>query len=424
MYFKCIVYIFIFIQILTIPIYTTLKLMYTQISVGTRGDVQPFIQMGTYLQNLNYSVSIVSLSSHKDLVESRGLEFKDAGLKSLPQRSLEWQHAKHISQILKQTLTKFKAHYSSIGEACYKHSLGSDVLLVTGVTQSFGLDIGEKLNIPVITVKYAPDIPTHAFPPPTYHPSKYLNKLKWYHHWTRIGWAAHSSGMSKTENAFRKEVLDLGPMKNRLGVMGKCPTVCAYSPTLFSKPVDYPEHVCVSGFWDKGSEEKKRGMEPRLTQFCSTQKDVWCLTFGSMQVEDAFMQRLVDQCLDLNKKVVVISASFVAKSHIRVCQVDSVSHDALFPLCSVVIHHGGAGTSAAALRNACFSYIVPILEWSDQPMWGQRVQELRGGQMLSRVNPVLGEVKVELKKGLANEMAMEDGLKMGEEYIRRVLMMK
>ncbi|XP_065038951.1 sterol 3-beta-glucosyltransferase UGT80A2-like isoform X3 [Musa acuminata AAA Group] len=50
---------------------------------------------------------------------------------------------------------------------------------------------------------------------------------------------------------------------------------------------------------------------------------------------------------------------------------DNVPHDWLFLQCKAVVHHGGAGTTAAGLRAACPTTIVPF--FGDQPFWGERV---------------------------------------------------
>ncbi|MNV52399.1 Desosaminyl transferase EryCIII precursor [compost metagenome] len=56
---------------------------------------------------------------------------------------------------------------------------------------------------------------------------------------------------------------------------------------------------------------------------------------------------------------------------------DSAPHDQLFPLMSAVVHHGGAGTTAAGLRAGKPTVICPF--FGDQPFWGRRVAGLGVG---------------------------------------------
>ena len=57
--------------------------------------------------------------------------------------------------------------------------------------------------------------------------------------------------------------------------------------------------------------------------------------------------------------------------------VDDVPHAWLFPRCSAVIHHGGAGTTAAGFRAGVPQAVVPF--YFDQPFWAQRVYALGVG---------------------------------------------
>lgn len=110
-----------------------------------------------------------------------------------------------------------------------------DVILVTAMTISLGLDLGEALHKPVWACKLAPDIPTRAYPPPgmTAAALPIGNLLKHYLYWGRVGagpaaaprrppspptppsppaaaGAAGRSNLTELENAFRRDVLGLG----------------------------------------------------------------------------------------------------------------------------------------------------------------------------------------------------------------------
>jgi vancomycin aglycone glucosyltransferase len=61
--------------------------------------------------------------------------------------------------------------------------------------------------------------------------------------------------------------------------------------------------------------------------------------------------------------------------HVKV--VRAVNHAAIFPACRAVVHHGGAGTTAAALRSGIPALILWF--WLDQPMWAAGVEQLKVG---------------------------------------------
>jgi sterol 3beta-glucosyltransferase len=60
-----------------------------------------------------------------------------------------------------------------------------------------------------------------------------------------------------------------------------------------------------------------------------------------------------------------------------ICYLHEVPHDWLFPRCSLVVHHGGAGTTAAGLRSGKPNVVVPFA--ADQPFWARRVKALGAG---------------------------------------------
>lgn len=64
-------------------------------------------------------------------------------------------------------------------------------------------------------------------------------------------------------------------------------------------------------------------------------------------------------------------------------KIDSVPHDWLFPQIQGVVHHGGAGTTAAGLRAGLPTVIKPF--FGDQRFWGQRVEELGVGVCLVKL---------------------------------------
>ena len=59
----------------------------------------------------------------------------------------------------------------------------------------------------------------------------------------------------------------------------------------------------------------------------------------------------------------------------HVIGVESAPHDWLFPRMSAIVHHGGAGTTAAAVRAGVPSVVVPF--FADQPFWASRLSDLR-----------------------------------------------
>ena len=58
-------------------------------------------------------------------------------------------------------------------------------------------------------------------------------------------------------------------------------------------------------------------------------------------------------------------------------RLDAVPHAWLFPRCSLIVHHGGGGTTGAGVRSGVPSMAVPY--GADQPFWGRRLHALGVG---------------------------------------------
>ena len=69
--------------------------------------------------------------------------------------------------------------------------------------------------------------------------------------------------------------------------------------------------------------------------------------------------------------------------------VKEAPYDRLFPRCSVLIHHGGAGTCGKAVRHGLPSVVIPIFLWTDQNLWAQRLEHMKLGIHVDRRSSTL-----------------------------------
>jgi sterol 3beta-glucosyltransferase len=109
---------------------------------------------------------------------------------------------------------------------------------------------------------------------------------------------------------------------------------------------------------------------------------------------------------------------------------DEAPHDLLFPRVAAVIHHGGAGTTAAGLRAGKPTLIFPQV--GDQAFWGRRAEILKCGPPMLRPREVTGDTLVDRIRDLirnevyrsrasavAAAIAREDGISGAIELIER-----
>jgi UDP:flavonoid glycosyltransferase YjiC (YdhE family) len=101
-----------------------------------------------------------------------------------------------------------------------------------------------------------------------------------------------------------------------------------------------------------------------------------------------------------------------------VLKVDAVPHEWLFPRMAALVHHGGAGTTAEALRSGVPSIVAPF--FADQPFWGQRVADLGVGpapipQKQLTAEKLEGAIRIAVSDAGMRDRAAALGQKIREE---------
>jgi UDP:flavonoid glycosyltransferase YjiC (YdhE family) len=104
--------------------------------------------------------------------------------------------------------------------------------------------------------------------------------------------------------------------------------------------------------------------------------------FGSMPIRSPgeMFAIIGAACAELGERALICSGAtdFTESPGSQFVKVvPRVSHSAVFPICRAVVHHGGAGTTAAGMRAGVPTLILWVA--SDQPIWGAVVKKLKVG---------------------------------------------
>lgn len=201
----------------------------------------------------------------------------------------------------------------------------------------------------------------------------------------------------------------------------RVPFLLASSPLVTPPAQDWPVDVTPTGFWRLPDEDWQP--DPALAEFLAAGEKPVYVGFGSMSARDpeetaALVRSAVERA---GARAVVLRgvADLDVAADDRIHVIDSAPHDRLFPLMASVVHHGGAGTTAAALHAGVPQLVVPHM--GDQPYWGRRVAELgvaaapvarRGltAQVLARgIRRSLQPAHARAARALAAQLATEDG---------------
>ncbi|NER84842.1 MAG: glycosyltransferase family 1 protein, partial [Leptolyngbya sp. SIO1D8] len=185
-------------------------------------------------------------------------------------------------------------------------------------------------------------------------------------------------------NQWRVETLHLPAwQRNPLGNEGwqRVSILYGYSPTVIPKPANWAEHLHVTGYWFL---ESLPDFSPplELIHFLEAGEPPIYIGFDSMtDRHPEFMAETAITALTQTRQRGILLTGWGGISHTdlpdSIFKLDSVPHSWLFPKMTDIVHHGGAGTTAAALRAGVPNIIIPFI--ADQPFWGHRIAQLGVG---------------------------------------------
>lgn len=266
------------------------------------------------------------------------------------------------------------------------------------------------------------------------------------------------TGTSKYINRFRRDKLHLPPTTLERLEEWRVPHIYSFSPSVLPPPKDWPDYVHCTGYWFLDNPEQSWQPDPAFTAFLeqgnNDPRPIIYIGFGSIIVPDPEeMSRVIVEavvragvraiiCKGWSSRKTREAAAAAAKSAAdeessqilnrypgTIYSISSVPHDWLFPRIQGVVHHGGAGTTAAGLRAGLPTVIKPF--FGDQRFWGQRVEELGVGVCIHHLTvktltDALNQIShnhdmISKARALGATIRTEDGVKTAVECIYRDL---
>lgn len=350
------------------------------VAAGSRGDVQPCLALGRALARRGDTVRLLASDRYQRLITAAGLEFhplpadpadiirSPEGQELLAGRTNPVAFVRGIDRVLRPLMRRILTQLL-VG--------ARDADFVLAPTFGFlGLHLSECLRVPHAIVHFQPSQPTRAFPHPLLPAARMLGALG-----NRLSFDAVDLGAWLVSRGhiddWRRRELGLPPVSTRAALRRarRAPVLCAFSPTVVPRPADWGRNVHVTGFWQH--EEPAWQPPRRLLDFLDSGPPPVYVGFGSMRTGDPeATDRLVRTALR-RAGLRGVLAGDPATSESDMLVVGETPHDWLFPRMAAVVHHGGAGTTASALRAGVPSLVCPF--FGDQGYWAARVHRLGAG---------------------------------------------
>ncbi len=361
------------------------------LALGSRGDVQPFVALALALQEQGHRVTVAAAADYGPLVAAYGVPFAPVGgyvselmNMGLVNELLDGAH--NPLYFARAFLGELAPLLTTILADCWQIAQQADLLIVSTLGLYLGLDLVEKRPCPLVAVHFHPllAVPDRAhvnFPSaPTWLPlaPAYHQATHWlcrHGLWQLLG---------PLLNRARQSVLQLSPLSpwaRYRRAQQPVPTLFAYSPTVAPLPsrTQLPPATAITGYWFLPQPTTWQPPAP-LLDFLAAGAPPVVITFGSIlggRDPDAMTQRLVDALVQGGQRG-LIYRGWGDLGNIKlpstVLAIEATPHDWLFARCAAVVHHGGAGTTAATLRAGLPSVVVPV--FGDQLFWGERLHAL------------------------------------------------
>jgi UDP:flavonoid glycosyltransferase YjiC (YdhE family) len=354
----------------------------TILALGSRGDVQPFAALGAGLRKAGYGVRVATFENFGPFIEKHGLEFHP--IRGDARQILHSSLGRRISgagrNVIRFVRGLTKTFDTSIDD--YIEGFSADALTETDAIINqipgglIGMDLAEKLGLPHIVASVVPLTPTSAFPlvlMGTRSLGGPLNRLT-YTLVERLGWAGFRRGIQRFRRNIGLGPISYGEIQDR---RRHHPVLYGFSRHLLPPPRDWGTNVHVTGYWTL---EAPDFVPPAaLIDFLEAGEPPVFVGFGSMPVDDPqAVTGMVADALRLAGKRGIVSSGWANLGNTPLPDfihvVDDVPHAWLFPRMSAIVHHGGAGTTASALRSGVPS--IPVSFTADQHYWGQRIHDL------------------------------------------------
>jgi sterol 3beta-glucosyltransferase len=403
-------------------------MLITILTTGTRGDTQPYIALGMELKKAGHNVRIAAFENYETFVKSFGLEFYPIkGDVSRISSSDSVKDAMKADNPLKFFLSfnKLKSFVFDIQKDFFNACIGSDAI-VYHPGAAIGYFIAQHFNIPSILATPFPMTPTRDYPSLIFYDTVRLGRgFNFVTHkiFEKIMWFASSSAVKQFwKKEFGKAPEDFtcpyGKQNTRF-----LPTVISCSKYVFPRPNDWSEYINIFGYWFLDDEVDWRPSSDLLNFIQRGTPPVY-VGFGSI-ADPVLAVRTTELVIDALKRSGqrgILATGWNGMSKIdnipeEIFILESAPHSWLFPRMAAVVHHGGAGTTAAGLRAGVPSIIIPYS--NDQFAWGRRVCELGvGSKPIRRKNLTSEKLSDAIKFVLAKEIkdaAKDLGIKIQSE---------
>jgi sterol 3beta-glucosyltransferase len=368
------------------------------LTIGSRGDVQPYIGLCKELLKEGHKPRIATHAEFEPWVRKHGIDFAPVDGNPAELMRICVEHGMFTYNFMKEANSKFRGWLDDVCSSAWRACQGADVLIESPSAMA-GIHIAEALEIPYFRAFTMPWTRTRAYP----HAFSVLEKKMGggynsitYITFDAIFWTAISGQI----NRWRRRELGLQNTSQAKMQANSRPFLYNFSPHVVPPPLDWPDWIRVTGYWfldEADSYEPPADLKAFIEQARKDDKKLVYIGFGSIVIDDpaALTRTVVESVIKADVRCVLskgwsdrLETKDASKPEIplppQVFQIQAAPHDWLFKQMDAAVHHGGSGTTGASLRAGIPTVIKPF--FGDQYFFAQRVEDLGVGVWLKKVN--------------------------------------
>ena len=404
----------------------TRKLRIVLSTWGSTGDIQPFLALSKRLSEEGHQVRVCTSEIYRNRFIERGVDFYAVGA------PFDFSHLNQVMDVIVQIKNPLKSAILIATEGilykadqwyedCLKGMKGYDLAICHSADVP-GQEAAIRNNLPWITVSYCPGFIKTRYEAPSPIPNlgTAFNTLFWN--------AAEQLIRKQVDPPFNSFITSIGgEERDCIGLKGMYSpelNLLAASPSISKPSPDLPSEHKFTGAWFL--EEADYKVPPAVQEFLDQGPPPVIISFGSVGgTKNVETTNILVEAVQRAGQRAIIQSGWgnlgMDSPPENICIVGYIPHNFLFRQGCCVIHHGGAGTTAAACRAGVPSITVPHL--ADQPYWGYTLRkigvapkplhrhDMTPRRLATRINQVTSSQSMtETAKVLMKKIEMEDGL--------------
>jgi sterol 3beta-glucosyltransferase len=348
------------------------------LTVGSQGDVRPFVALAVRLRGEGHTALLAAPAGYGSLAAAHDVPFVplELDISQVGSAVAGRNGLRHMLAFCRAMGQRAAAFLPDLAAAAD----GADVIVHHPVLP-LGQHLAELRRVPAVVAQPLPAlVPTAAFASAAWpgRVPRSLNRASY-----RAAGLLSGAWCRRDVDRWRRDALGLAPRPGRhdpLTSWDGTPVTAlhGYSAHVLPRPADWPASAHVTGYWTLPAAP---GWSPprRLADFTEGGSPVVYLGFGSMPGPDPerLAAALVAATAQVGARAVVASPSPELRRLLpsgRFLLIRDAPHDWLFPRMRAIVHHGGAGTAAAAVLAGRPQVIWPF--GVDQPFWARRMAGL------------------------------------------------